>query len=115
MAALKQEGVQAVVLQPNLMGIRSHHRRGADGEAAQSSAIFPIFAVAGGLLTYGIDDRAQMHAPAISSIASSRAPSPADLPIELPTDYVLIVNQKTAAEFGLTIPNDAQAATEVID
>jgi putative ABC transport system substrate-binding protein len=41
---------------------------------------------------------------------------PADLPIELPTNNVLIVNLKTAAPFGLTVPPTVlQAATEVIE
>jgi putative ABC transport system substrate-binding protein len=42
--------------------------------------------------------------------------SPADLPIELPTDYVLVVNPKTAAAFGLTVPPTVlQAAAEVVE
>jgi putative tryptophan/tyrosine transport system substrate-binding protein len=77
---------------------------------------FPIFAVAGGLLTYGIDDRAQMQRAGYFVDRIVKGTKPADLPIELPTDYVLIVNLKTAAAFGLTVPPTVlQAATELIE
>jgi putative ABC transport system substrate-binding protein len=42
--------------------------------------------------------------------------SPSDLPIELPTEYALVVNLKTAAELGLTVPPAViQRATETIE
>ena len=80
------------------------------------SGHFPAFALSGGLFTYGIDDRAQMQRAAYFIDRIVRGANPADLPIELPTDYVLIVNQKTAAELGLTVPPTMlQAATEVVE
>lgn len=65
-----------------------------------------LLAVAGGLLTYGIDDRAQMTRAAYFVDRIVKGTSPADLP----TDYVLVVNQKTAAEFGFTVPPALPAA-----
>jgi len=116
MAALKQEGVQAVVVQPIFMGHQDRIIAAARTAKLPIVSDFPIFAVAGGLLTYGIDDRAQMQRAGYFIDRIVKGAKPADLPIELPTDYVLIVNQKTAAEFGLTIPPTMlQAATEVID
>ena len=45
-----------------------------------------------------------------------RGTKPADLPIELPTEFTLIVNRKAAAAFGLTIPPAVIAqADEVIE
>jgi putative tryptophan/tyrosine transport system substrate-binding protein len=116
MAALKQEGVQAVVVQPIFMG----HQDGIIAAARSANlpvvSDFPIFAVAGGLLTYGIDDRAQMQRAGYFVDRIVKGTKPADLPIELPTDYVLIVNLKTAAAFGLTVPPTVlQAATELIE
>jgi ABC-type uncharacterized transport system substrate-binding protein len=77
---------------------------------------FPVFAVAGGLLTYGIDDRARMDRAAYFGDRIVKGASPADLPIELPTDYALAINPKAAAAFGLTVPPTVlYGATEVIE
>ncbi len=116
MAALKQDGVQAVVVQPIFMGYQDRIIAAARTAKLPIVSDFPAFALSGGLFTYGIDDRAQMQRAAYFIDRIVKGTSPADLPIELPTDYVLIVNQKTAAELGLTVsPTMLQAATEVVE
>jgi putative ABC transport system substrate-binding protein len=116
MAALKQGGAQAVVVQPIFMGHQDRIIAAARTVKLPIISDFPAFALSGGLFTYGIDDRAQMQRAAYFIDRIVRGANPADLPIELPTDYVLIVNQKTAAEFGLTVPPTMiQAATEVVE
>jgi putative ABC transport system substrate-binding protein len=116
MRALKADGVDAVVIQPIFMG--HHDRIIAVARAAKLPVLsdFPVFAEAGALMTYGIDDRAQMRRAAYFIDRIVKGTSPADLPIELPTEVTFIVNLKTAKEFGLTVPPAVlQRATEVVE
>ena len=69
-------------------------------------AIYPyrFFAADGGLLSYGHDaNEPWRRAPSyVDKIL--RGTSPADLPIQQPTKFELIINLKTAKALGLTIP-----------
>jgi putative ABC transport system substrate-binding protein len=73
------------------------------------------FAVNGGLLAHGIDTLALVWRSATFVDKILRGAKPADLPIELPTKFNIVVNLKAAYELGLTIPPSVlQQATEVI-
>ena len=58
----------------------------------------------GGLISYGIDfiDQFQKAASYVDQIL--RGAKPADLPVQVPTKYELIVNLKTANALGLSVP-----------
>jgi putative tryptophan/tyrosine transport system substrate-binding protein len=73
------------------------------------------FAKQGGLLQYGPDFRDMYRGAASYVDRILRGAKPSDLPVELPTKYVLLVNLKTANALGLTIPETLLAtADEVI-
>jgi len=63
-----------------------------------------LFVDAGGLFAYGVNVDETYRRAAVYVDKILRGAKPADLPIEQPTKYVLVVNLKTAKALGLTIP-----------
>jgi putative tryptophan/tyrosine transport system substrate-binding protein len=77
---------------------------------------FPVFAREGGLISYGIDSVAQFRQAASYVDRILKGAAPAELPVQEPTKFALIVNLKTAKALGLTIPQSLIAtADEVIE
>jgi putative ABC transport system substrate-binding protein len=62
------------------------------------------YADSGGLFSYGVDWRATMPQTAALVQKILRGAKPAELPVELPTKYDLVINLRTAKALGLTIP-----------
>jgi putative ABC transport system substrate-binding protein len=76
----------------------------------------PDFPGAGGLMSYSFDP-VDLHVQAASYIDRIlRGVNPADLPVQYPTKYSLIINLKTAKALGLTVPERVlDVADEVIE
>jgi putative ABC transport system substrate-binding protein len=77
---------------------------------------FPVFASAGGLMSYGNDlnEQARQAAGYVDRIL--RGANPADLPVQLPTKYEFIINMKAANALGINFPPSLLAsADEVIE
>ena len=78
--------------------------------------LFPDFARSGGLMGYGpnIPDGIRQMARMVAKVLQGT--KPADLPVELPTKFELVVNLKTAKSLGLELPTSVLlSADEVIE
>ncbi len=105
-AALARERVDALIVLVDVVFIE--HRRRVAELAARSRlpAVYglPEQAEAGGLMAYSADRSELFHRVAIYVDKILKGARPADLPIEQPTRFELIVNLRTAKALGITMP-----------
>jgi ABC-type uncharacterized transport system substrate-binding protein len=70
----------------------------------------------GGLASYGFEGLEQFQAAATYVDRILRGAKPAELPLQLPTKYQLVINLKAAKAIGLSVPESLLArADEVIE
>jgi putative tryptophan/tyrosine transport system substrate-binding protein len=117
-ARLSTQGVTGVVLlaDPSLI---EHRMRIA--ELAQKTRLATVFqrrenVEAGGLLSYGPSLNGQLRQAAFYVDRIFKGAKPADLPVDQPTKFELVINLKTAKALGLTVPESfLLRADEVIE
>ncbi len=92
-----------------IIGLAARHR-------VPAVYAFRYIAVEGGLMSYGVDVAELFRRAAIYVDRILKGAKPADLPVQLPEKFQLVLNLKTAATMGLTIPTSLQLlADEVIE
>ena len=64
----------------------------------------PEWSEAGGLISYGHDRRDQFRRAAVYVDKILKGTKPADLPVQQPTKFEIVINLKTAKQIGVTIP-----------
>jgi putative tryptophan/tyrosine transport system substrate-binding protein len=111
--AMVHEGVGAVIVQlllatPRAAALAVQHRLPAMATSA-------AFAEAGGLMTYGPKSAWRWQSVVTYVDKILKGAKPADLPVQRPMTFELVINLKTAKALGLTMPSSLLfQATEVI-
>jgi ABC-type uncharacterized transport system substrate-binding protein len=116
--AMKRGGAGAVIVvqssaffagYPRISDLALTHRLPSVGGSKE-------YPEAGGLISYGADYPDLFRRAAVFVDKILRGAKPADLPVEQPTKFELVINLKTAKALGLTIPPSLlQRADQVIE
>jgi putative ABC transport system substrate-binding protein len=115
-ANLMKSRPQGMIVLPNAVTIERRQQIAQLAEKNQLPAIYPfsLFAEAGGLMSYGANlvDLQRRAATYVDKIL--KGAKPADLPVEQPTKFELVINLQAAKQIGLTIPPNVLARADKI-
>jgi putative ABC transport system substrate-binding protein len=116
--AVTRERVDALIVFPSPMLFSEYVRIAAIAAANRLPAMYAARegVDAGGLMSYGVNlpDLSRQTATYVDKIL--KGAKPAELPVEQPTKFELVINLKTAKALGLTISRDFQLlADEVVE
>ena len=112
-AASKQRPEALLVLgSPVLNSNRKQVIRLAEKNRLPTTYTRPEFVDDGGLMTYGASYNDLSRRAAIYVDKILKGAKPADLPVEQPTKFELVINLKTAKQIGLNIPPNVLARAD---
>jgi putative ABC transport system substrate-binding protein len=105
-AKFANEGAEALVVMPHPFMAVNGKRIVDLAMRSRLPAMFPFreHVEAGGLLAYDVDRRALRRRIGAYADKIFKGAKPADLPVEQPTEFDLVVNLRTAKALGIAIP-----------
>ena len=113
---MKGNGSQAIIAQPIFIGYQDEIVAMAMKHRLPVISDWAAFARAGALFTYGSRQEALMRRTAYYVDRILKGAKAADLPVEQPTEFELVINLKTAKALGLTVPQSLlTSADDVIE
>jgi putative ABC transport system substrate-binding protein len=115
-AAVAEHGGGGLIVMPNVFTAANQERIVAQAARFRVPTVYPLshFVAVGGLISYGIDYTDQFRLAASYADRILRGAKPADLPVQQPTKFELVINRKTAKELGLTIPPSLLATADTL-
>jgi putative ABC transport system substrate-binding protein len=117
-ATMAQGGAQVVLVlsSPSFVEHRPQIAALAIVHRLPTMFVFKSYVAAGGLMSYGVEQLAMYRRIGVYVAKILNGTKPADLPVEQPTKFELVVNLKTAKEIGLELPTSILLrADEVIE
>jgi putative tryptophan/tyrosine transport system substrate-binding protein len=111
-AAMKKEGAGAVVVQGSLAAKNTAELALKHGLPA--ATVPRSFAEVGGLMSYGADGPDSFRRGALFVVKILQGGKPADMPVEQPTKFELVINLKTAKALGLTIAESSLLRADML-
>jgi putative tryptophan/tyrosine transport system substrate-binding protein len=118
MVAFAAKGNGGIIVIPHALTLTNRDLIVALAARLHLPALYPLafYVKAGGLISYGFDTVDQFLRGAEYVDRVLRGTKPADLPVQYPTKFELVVNLKTAKALGLDIPDSfLRRADEVIE
>src|SRR5262249_13227438 len=106
LAAFAAKGNGGIIVIPHAVTLSNRDLIVALATRLRLPALYPFafYAKAGGLISYGFDPLNQFRQGAQYVDRMLRGAKPADLPVQYPTKFQLVVNLTTAKALGLAIP-----------
>ena len=113
-AALAREPGAGAVLLPDIFTVAHYQRVIALAESYRVPTVYSyrFMVERGGLISYGVDIDNLFERAATYVDRILKGAKPADLPVQAPTKFELVINQKTAKALGFTVPDTLIARAE---
>jgi putative tryptophan/tyrosine transport system substrate-binding protein len=115
-AAINTSHAGALIVLQDAILFSQHARIVAMAAASRLPTLFSEKQVveAGGLMSYGASIPANFRRVAFYIDKIFRGANAADLPVELPTTFELVINLKTAKALGLTVPDKLVSTADAV-
>ena len=116
LSAFAGDGGGSLIVAPNVVSFANSALIVEQAAKHRMPSIYPFafFAKAGGLISYGFDERDQFRQGAIYVDKILRGANPAELPVQHPMKFEIVINLKTAKALGLDVPLQVQQLADLV-